>query len=270
MDLLNEFLNRVFNNLNWTITEFGVSAKEFQGSLSKQFSSELQQFQRKCNVMFDLSVNLLQILEFVAKEVPSSFLDQEMNLTRLSELLLFVLNRTTAGPDDKNFDNLLKLEMIGLDKISRLSILGPMVGIILNLCSCSTSQMLVRSIASTAGFNVNAFQFLCSFGWHQAIVKELGSELNQNDLNLMNEQLLGLSKFVEDLEKEVHKERDDQNEIARSSSAEFCSICYAAPIDTRFEPCKHQSCNRCIKRHLLNSNKCFYCNTEIESITLEK
>jgi Kip1 ubiquitination-promoting complex protein 1 len=111
--VLNSFLNRIFNNLNWAITEFGVAAKEFQTALSRHFS-EVQQFQRKCNVMFDFSFTLLRVLEFVSHEVPSIFLDQEMNLTRLSESLIFVLNRTTTGPDSKLFESILKMETMSM------------------------------------------------------------------------------------------------------------------------------------------------------------
>jgi hypothetical protein len=28
MDILSEFINKIFNNLNWAITEFGVAAKD--------------------------------------------------------------------------------------------------------------------------------------------------------------------------------------------------------------------------------------------------
>ncbi len=63
--------------------------------------------------MFELSVSLTRMLEFVAKEVPQAFLHQEINITRLAELLLYVLNRTTTGPDAKIFEQLLALGMAG-------------------------------------------------------------------------------------------------------------------------------------------------------------
>lgn len=45
----------------------------------------------------------------------------------------------------------------------------------------------------------------------------------------------------------------------------LCAICCAYPVDTLFEPCHHSSCLKCIKRHLLNSDKCFFCNAKITS-----
>ena len=53
--------------------------------------------------------------------------------------------------------------------------------------------------------------------------------------------------------------------LKRIDSLEVCPICYAEAIDTRFLPCQHTSCADCIARHLLNSKRCFFCNTAIES-----
>jgi hypothetical protein len=47
---------------------------------------------------------------------------------------------------------------------------------------------------------------------------------------------------------------------------ETCSICYACEVDTMFIPCKHQSCQRCISRHLLNNQRCFFCNATISEL----
>lgn len=49
------------------------------------------------------------MIEFLSLENPEIFLDQEINMTRLIELLLFVLNRTSIGTDAKLFEDLLKL-----------------------------------------------------------------------------------------------------------------------------------------------------------------
>ncbi len=82
----------------------------------------------------------------------------------------------------------------------------------------------------------------------------------------LDERLEMLRKFEERLEKQVTITKEKENLMKTSASAEFCPICYAAAIDTQFVPCGHNSCHTCIKRHLLNSNKCFYCNAPIEKI----
>jgi len=261
---VNGFLNRIFNNLNWAITEFGVSAKEFQTALSRHYT-EIQQFQRKCNVMFDFSFTLLRMLEFVAYELPGVFLDQDMNLTRLSESLIFVLNRTTTGPDSKLFESILKLEMIAMDRITRVAILGPLAGILVNLSAYHGKQSLAKMLVSTGGLHMETFQFLCTFDWQKAVS---GTEENP----LLQEKIDKLKQFIKGLDQElivVQEEAQQAAKLPHSQSEEFCPICYAAPIDTRFEPCNHRSCNKCIQRHLLNSQKCFFCNAIIEKAVLE-
>lgn len=51
-----------------------------------------------------------KILEFISLEVPQSLVTQEVTLSRLVELLLFVLNRSTTGHDAKALDSLMLLE----------------------------------------------------------------------------------------------------------------------------------------------------------------
>jgi hypothetical protein len=61
--------------------------------------------QRKCTIMFELSCNLERILEFFTQELPHAFLQgPEINLVRLCELIIFVLNRTTSSADALFFD----------------------------------------------------------------------------------------------------------------------------------------------------------------------
>jgi hypothetical protein len=61
--------------------------------------------QRKWTIMFELSCNLERILEFFTQELPMAFLQgPEMNLTRLCELIVFVLNHTTCSTDALYFD----------------------------------------------------------------------------------------------------------------------------------------------------------------------
>lgn len=54
---------------------------------------------------FELSVNLARILEFLTLELSQVFLiSSEMNLTRLCESLVFLLNHTTCGPEARLFE----------------------------------------------------------------------------------------------------------------------------------------------------------------------
>ena len=47
---------------------------------------------------------------------------------------------------------------------------------------------------------------------------------------------------------------------------DICSICYACEINTIFSPCNHKSCLRCISRHLLNNQRCFFCNATVQDL----
>lgn len=46
----------------------------------------------------------------------------------------------------------------------------------------------------------------------------------------------------------------------------LCCICYACEADARIAPCSHKSCYGCITRHLLNCQRCFFCNTTVTGV----
>ena len=116
--LLAEFLDRLFNTLNWTVTEFGVTLKEALDSRARQH--ETRQRRRKCTVMFELSVTLTRVLEFLTKELPEVFLEaQSLDLRRLTETLVFVLGHATVGPDAALPDRALLAHVAPSDKVSR-------------------------------------------------------------------------------------------------------------------------------------------------------
>lgn len=53
------------------------------------------------------------------------------------------------------------------------------------------------------------------------------------------------------------KEFEDEN---------LCTICCFQKQDTIFVPCEHQTCKMCIQTHMLNSEKCPFCNAEIKEL----
>lgn len=42
-----------------------------------------------------------------------------------------------------------------------------------------------------------------------------------------------------------------------------CCICYAGEANAMIVPCSHRSCYGCITRHLLNCQRCFFCNATV-------
>jgi Kip1 ubiquitination-promoting complex protein 1 len=59
------FLNKLFNTLNWTLTEFSVSVDDLHNLRGRRSILEAQNQYRRTGLMFELSVNFLRILEFV-------------------------------------------------------------------------------------------------------------------------------------------------------------------------------------------------------------
>jgi Kip1 ubiquitination-promoting complex protein 1 len=179
--LLAEFLDRLFNTLNWTVTEFGVTLKEALDSRARQH--ETRQRRRKCTVMFELSVTLTRVLEFLTKELPEVFLEaQSLDLRRLTETLVFVLGHATVGPDAALFDRALLAHVAPSDKVSRAAILAPVAGILLNLDAAASeaaerlgaeggafaASACVESIAAElarSNADIAQLEFLAEFSW---------------------------------------------------------------------------------------------------------
>jgi Kip1 ubiquitination-promoting complex protein 1 len=59
------FLNKLFNTLNWTLTEFSMSVDDLRNLRGRRSILEAQNQYRRTGLMFELSVNFLRILEFV-------------------------------------------------------------------------------------------------------------------------------------------------------------------------------------------------------------
>ena len=174
--LLAQFLDRLFNTLNWTITEFSVAMKEMMDiTATRRTSPDIRQHQRKCTVMFELSITLERVIEFLTLELPGVFLDADsLDLRRLTESLLFVLGHTTTGPDAALFEETLKSQMVPLEKVARAPILAPMAGILLNLdeaearCKEKGGGSHWRSMCTElahSSCDLSQLDFLCDFEW---------------------------------------------------------------------------------------------------------
>ncbi|XP_010681095.2 E3 ubiquitin-protein ligase RKP [Beta vulgaris subsp. vulgaris] len=264
-DLFAAFLNRLFNTLSWTMTEFSVFIREMQ---EKNHVLEFQQ--RKCSVIFDLSCNLARILEFCTHEIPQAFLlGNDMHLKRLTELVIFTLNQMTSATDSEFFDWSVKRYGQSPEKINRGMILAPLVGIIVNLLEASTE---VESIEQNDMIEVLArmdcpdtvlfgLQYMLEFNWagfskgnvHFAKLRRLEDFLTCL-VSRMGSLDLGSSAFWQE------SECDDS----------ICCICYTCEADAQFIPCLHKSCYGCITRHLLNCQRCFFCNAIVIEVIKDK
>ncbi|KAL5703827.1 RING-type E3 ubiquitin transferase [Ranunculus cassubicifolius] len=259
--LLSAFLNRLFNTLSWTMTEFSVSVREMQEKHQVWQGSELQQ--RKCSVIFEILCNLSRILEFCTREIPQAFLSgSDTNLRRLTELIVFILNHIISSTDTDFFDMPVKR----LEKMNRTMILSPLVGIMLNLLDNNKVDFeyeeeqndavgVFASMGCTSTLHCG-LNYLMDYNW--------GGFLKAGDPSL--ERVMHLEEFSTLLRSKMVEEKqsvDVSNEKIEDEDENQCCICYASEADAKFEPCSHKSCFGCINRHLLNCQRCFFCNATV-------
>ncbi|XP_050369732.1 E3 ubiquitin-protein ligase RKP [Argentina anserina] len=257
--LFSAFLNRLFNTLSWTMTEFSVSVREMQ---EKYQVLEFQQ--KKCSVIYDLSCNLARVLEFCTHEIPQAFLSgADTNLRRLTELIVFILNHITSAEDSEFFDLSLRRHGQSLEKVNRGMVLAPLVGIILNLIDASEQMdckehndvvSIFASMGCLDSFNCR-FQYLLDYNW-------AGTLRGDSHLGKLTQ----LENFLNLI---LLRSQSQENKISGGETDvndDVCCICYASEADARFGPCSHRSCYGCITRHLLNCHRCFFCNATVVDV----
>ncbi|KAK9096838.1 hypothetical protein Sjap_022335 [Stephania japonica] len=234
--LFSAFLNQLFNTLSWAMTEFSVSVREMQEKY--------------------------QSLEFFTCEIPLAFLSgPDMNLRRLAELIVFIMNHMASAAAFEFFELSIRRQGQSLEKINRGMILAPLVGIVSNLLDASTEfedgqQNIVSLFASMgcASTMHYGFQYLLEYNW--------AGSLRPGDSSLMR--LKQLENFSSLLKRRT--ESRDSTKVGFSPTLaedSQCCICYASEADAQFKPCSHRSCFVCITRHLLNCQRCFFCNATV-------
>ncbi|KAH7859705.1 hypothetical protein Vadar_004574 [Vaccinium darrowii] len=260
-ELFSAFLNRLFNTLSWAMTEFSVSVREMQ---EKYKVLEFQQ--KKCSFIFDLSCNLARVLEFCTREIPQAFLSgADTNLRRVTEFIVFILNHVTSSDDPESFELSLRRHGQPPERVNRGMILAPLAGIILNLLDasteteCSEQNDVVGVFASMdcPDTVLSGFQCLLEYNW----AGSFRGDAYSTKLRQLEQLSALLIRQTESRQIERAKlEGDvDFNDIA-------CCICYACEADARFIPCSHTSCFGCISRHLLNCERCFFCNATVVEV----
>ncbi|KAJ8765528.1 hypothetical protein K2173_014650 [Erythroxylum novogranatense] len=256
-DLFSAFLNRLFNTLSWTMTEFSVSIREMQ---EKYQVLEFQQ--RKCCVIYDLSCNLARLLEFCTHEIPQAFLcGSDTNLRRLTELIVFILNNITSAADAEFFDLSLRRHGQSMEKVNRAMILAPLVGIMINLLdesiemeSGQKNDVLDVFTSMDCPDTVHSgFQYLLEYNW-------AGSSSGDAYLGKLGQ----LENFLSLLISRIETQQLERLRFTGETDVEdICCICYTCKTDAKFAPCSHTSCYSCITRHLLNCQRCFFCNATV-------
>ncbi|XVF17147.1 hypothetical protein REPUB_Repub10bG0094400 [Reevesia pubescens] len=256
-ELFSAFLNRLFNTLSWTMTEFSVSIREMQ---EKYQVLEFQQ--RKCCIIFDLLCNLARVLEFCTHDIPQAFLTgPDTNLRRLTELIIFILNHITSAADAEFFDLSLRRHGQSLEKVNRGMILAPLVGIIVNLLD-GNAESEFKEQNDVVGVFASmdcpetmhyGFQYMLEYNWATSFRGEAYVP-----------KLRQLKNFLSLLISHTESQKIEALECGETDAdGRMCCICYACEADAKFAPCSHRSCYGCITRHLLNCQRCFFCNSTV-------
>lgn len=244
--VMSEFLNLLFNTLNWCVSEFSVGMNEYK-SASQDRRKDTSPIQKKCLVMFELGGSLMRLLEIVTMHGAKHLFGtqgQRVNMQRAMESCLSILERTILFPEKPRLDQLLKRNNLQ-DALHDRSVILPTFGALVNLWQADATLM-VDTLVSQAALTPALRAFL------QKVASDSRGKV-------AGEMLAAIESKV------LQKQEEEKTGLNRVASVELCPICYGGAIDTRFLPCQHTSCADCIQRHLLNSKKCFFCNAEIQS-----
>lgn len=137
------------------------------------------------------------------------------------------------------------------------TVLGPIAGIGTKLLAAGQERPelpgVLQDLVTVAGtFELALMQRLRDFDWRAA-----RSTITAEDVTLV-------TRFV-DAVTEVH-EAGLASPMEEDGDDDLCPICCAMPLDTEFLPCQHRSCERCIERHLLDNDRCFFCNANVKEV----
>eukprot|EP00884_Botryococcus_braunii_P014434 jgi/Botrbrau1/22992/Bobra.0030s0056.1 len=178
-------LNRLFNLLTYTLTEFFISVKEsdFTHLLAP---NELEKLRKKLMTLLDLCRVLARLLEFLSQQNPACLVNSPLHLTRVAETVAFVLNQSTSKAcmcAVLSLNTILTRAFPGRpDQLSLIQLQAPVVGIVYNL-------FMAEEVANTKDPETRRrAAFWDTTGRNRAIVEALASSqvvLHHNCLDLI-------------------------------------------------------------------------------------
>ncbi len=107
-----------------------------------------------------------------------------------------------------------------MDRITRVAILGPVAGILVNLSSYHGKYSLAKMLVSTGGLHMETFQFLCTFDWQKAVS---GTEENP----ILHEKSEKLKQFIKGLDQELITVQEEAQQAVRQFIR--CTTYYVRP-----------------------------------------
>ncbi len=252
-ELILSYLNQLFNTLNWCVSEFSVGMSEFKTASERK--KDTVQIQKKVIIMFELSANLVRLLEIVCMCGGAQYFlapGAKVNMQRAAEAIVSVLDRAILFPEKKIFQMILVRQGLVAEINDNVMCHGAL-GVLLCLFR-EQNPAVPAALSEQATLSEAILSFLETTKWHETLPPRASDETAP--------WMALLPRLVADT-RALLAARNARG-LKRIDSLEVCPICYAEAIDTRFLPCQHTSCSDCITRHLLNSRRCFFCNAEVE------
>jgi hypothetical protein len=229
-EVLGTFMNQLLNNLNWTLTELRITEREIAAAAAAPTSSSTTDAAarvKKASIMFELSLSMLIILDFLASRKPDS-LASGAYLSRVTEVVIWVLASSKGS-------SATGARGAGAEEVARTAkVLEPASGLLGHIFA-HAPVLVADSLAAQPSCTEEA----------------LAPLVRANPARLA-----ALPAAISERRTATIAPADEL----------LCTICYSAAADTTILPCKHITCRVCIDRHLCNSAKCFFCNTPITGV----
>ncbi|XP_076313486.1 E3 ubiquitin-protein ligase RNF123-like isoform X1 [Tachypleus tridentatus] len=264
------FLSSVLSQLNWAFSEFIGMLQELQNASLRPERVFVDSRQLKiCATCFNLTLGLLRLLEMVVHSASALFTDwtrpsAEVLLSSLCQLICQILNRMSSRSGC--FEVVVNLEVRGLEAVHHFPIITAVVGILVSLILESpkeSSQLALNVLLSEPSFQLHSFDAILG--------ASVSTESNTSNLNLAKYTevtLTELSQASQLMAMLTSTYQQKASEASQEIEEEYlCTICYASPKSTVFQPCGHQSCRACISHHLLHHKECFFCKVVITKVT---
>ncbi|KOB72541.1 putative ubiquitin ligase [Operophtera brumata] len=262
------FLNSLLSQLNWAFSEFITMLQEMD---RVHVDAQLESRQIKlCATCFDLYHGLARALELTVCLAPNLLTrpeacdnQNELLLGRTCQILMAVVSRVCIrGGGGAGFSRLVARGLPDTDRVHYYVALAPVAGCLVRMLDPKLMpdhlEKVTNALITEPLYRVDALEFMLG--------KPRGRHFSfynyPEDVNV--DELKALEVVIEKLRVAQGAAKSPGSSGAQSDM--LCTICYARPADTAFNPCGHHSCRACIMQHLLNSKQCFFCKAEIDSV----
>jgi len=292
----NEFVNSIFNHLNWSMTELAISLGEQRAGGS--FLPGDINSTRKCSIMFEMCCKLLRILEMATDRLRHMFVKDpgtplspgarwsasptiedrlNVNVSLVAEVIAHALNRFTSGDGTQELERVIRLDTRALQGLKKARVLAPVAGLLVNMVldgpnhTSRPDSLFLRNLSQNTDrkWGLEAVTFLRQMAWKEELAPNAAHKIVCNKLALLQSdtfmEALGSANAANDALR-AQQLKDLETCALAEDDETMCPICCSRPTDRVFRPCEHRSCVECVTRHLLNCKKCFFCNAEIVSV----